>query len=309
MSTRELAEELEVTQRTISRDLEALGQSGIPIVAYRGRFGGWSLMEGYRSGLNGMTPDETSALLLRASSGPLEDVGLGGHYETALQKLRAAYPEPERQDTEFLQRRLLIDESDWGGQPSEVPKALSLCQKAVWASTRLRFTYVKEPGGERKVRNVEPLGLVVKRGNWYLAAREDQVIKTFRISKMEAVEPLQASFPYPESFDLRTYWEETMRAFPNRLPRYEAELLASRQALQAFREERFAHILRCEKDSGGYAIRVDLETPEFALRFVLGLGRSVRVLAPTELAAAVFQEAEQVAKHYTEQAGMGPNTK
>lgn len=305
MSTRELAEELEVTARTVSRDLEALGQAGIPIVAYRGRFGGWSLMEGYRSGLTGMTPDETAALLLRASSGPLDDVGLGGHYETALQKLRAAYPEPERQAAEFVRRRLLIDESEWDGSRSAVPEALSVCQEAVWTGKRLRFEYAKGSGGERRVRLVEPLGLVVKQGVWYLAAQDGEIVKTFRVSKMEAAQTSDDFFRYPQSFDLSAYWAEFVRAFPAKLPRYETELVMNEQALRAFREERFAHIRRCVPTSDGeYAVRADLETREFAQRFILGLGTSVRVLEPSELALAIAEEACRVADNYRAEAGI-----
>ncbi|OWR28738.1 transcriptional regulator [Saccharibacillus sp. O23] len=310
MSTRELAEELEVTARTVSRDLEALGQSGIPIVAYRGRFGGWSLMEGYRSGLTGMTPDETAALLLRASSGPLDDVGLGVHYETALQKLRAAYPEPERRTAEFVRRRLLIDESDWNGSRSGVPEALSVCQEAIWAEKRLLFEYAKQPGGTRRVRSVEPLGLVVKQGVWYLAAQDGETVKTFRVSKMEAARASDDFFRYPESFELSAYWAEFVRTFPAHLPRYETELTANEEALRALREERFAHIRRCERISDGeYAVRADLETPEFAQRFVLGLGTSVRVLEPAELASAVAEQASRVTERYRAEAGMNEHRK
>lgn len=310
MSTRELAEELEVTARTVSRDLEALGQAGIPIVAYRGRFGGWSLMEGYRSGLTGMTPDETAALLLRASSGPLDDVGLGGHYETALQKLRAAYPEPERQAAEFVRRRLLIDESEWNGSRSAVPEALAVCQEAVWTGKCLRFEYLKGSGGERSVRLVEPLGLVVKQGVWYLTAKDGEIVKTFRVSKMEGAQATDDSFLYPQSFDLSAYWTEFLRAFPAQLPRYDTELVMNEQALCAFREERFAHIRRCERTADGhYAVQADLETPEFAQRFILGLGTSVRVLEPAELVSAIAEEARLVADRYRVEAGMNEHRK
>ncbi|OWA37000.1 hypothetical protein B9G55_02675 [Saccharibacillus sp. O16] len=299
MSTRELAEQLEVTPRTVSRDLEALGQAGIPIVAHRGRFGGWSLMEGYRSGLTGMTPSETAALLLRASSGPLHDVGMGEHYEAALEKLRAAYPQAERQGADWIQRRLLIDESGWNEESSSVTEALSICQEALWAAHKLRFAYVKEPGGARGVRRVKPLGLVVKRGSWYLVAQERQVVKRFRISRMEAVEELEESFSYPESFDLRTYWAEAMRTFSALLPYYEAKLCMNEEALQAFREERFAHIQHCAPNAdGSYHVQVDLETLAFAVRFILGLGRLVRVLDPQELASRIAQEAQSVARQY-----------
>ncbi|NGZ74131.1 helix-turn-helix transcriptional regulator [Saccharibacillus alkalitolerans] len=299
MSTRELAEELEVTPRTVSRDLEALGQSGIPIVAHRGRFGGWSLMEGYRSGLTGMTPDETSTLLLRASSGPLRDIGLEEHYEAALRKLKAAYPGPGRQGAEFLRRKLLIDESGWHGGGSEVPEALAVCQEAVWEERKLRFEYAKERGGEASERIVEPLGLVVKRGVWYLAARERKAVKTFRISKMTRARRLDDLFGYPEAFDLSAYWEEFLRLFPKALPRYEAELTMGEAALEAFRAERYIRVLRAERlQNGDYDVSADLATPEFALRFVLGFGTAVRITGPEDLAEAVSAEAGRVARMY-----------
>lgn len=301
MSTRELADELEVTTRTVSRDLEAIGQSGIPIVAHRGRFGGWSLMEGYRSGLTGMTPDEAAALLLRASSGPLGDVGLGGHYKTALQKLRAAYPEPERQGADFLRRRLLIDESSWHTRAPAAPEALALCQEAVWKQRLLAFEYAKDNRKASKDQNrvVEPLGLIVKRGVWYLAAKDKESIKTFRVSEMLNIQLSEKSFAYPEHFDLAAYWEESLRAFPDRLPHYEVRCLMTAEALQAFREERYIRVLRAEPITNGqYEVEADLATPEFALRLVLGLGASVRVVEPSGFAEAVAAEAGKVGEMY-----------
>jgi len=301
MSTRELADELEVTTRTVSRDLEAIGQSGIPILAHRGRFGGWSLMEGYRSGLTGMTPDEAAALLLRASSGPLSDVGLGGHYETALQKLRAAYPEPERQGAEFLRRRLLIDESSWHTRSAAAPEALALCQEAVWEERLLAFDYAKANPAASKGPNrlVEPLGLIVKRGVWYLAAQDRDTIKTFRVSNMLNIRLLEQSFAYPEDFDLAAYWQDSLRAFPDRLPHYEVSLVMTAEVLQAFREERYARILRAEPmENGQYEVDADLATPKFALRLVLGFGASVRVIRPSMFAEAVAAESEKVRQMY-----------
>lgn len=301
MSTRELADELEVTTRTVSRDLEAIGQSGIPIVAHRGRFGGWSLMEGYRSSLTGMTPDEAAALLLRASSGPLRDVGLGGHYEAALQKLRAAYPEPERHGADFLIRRLLIDESSWHTRATATPEALAVCQEAVWEERLLAFGYVKDQATASKNPNrlVEPLGLIVKRGVWYLAAREGESIKTFRVSKMLNIQLSEKCFTYPEHFDLAAYWRDSLRTFPDRLPHYHVSCVMTAEAFQAFREERYVRVLRAEPiEHGQYEVEADLATPEFALRFVLGFGVSVRVTQPLAFAEAVAAEADKVRKMY-----------
>ncbi len=302
LSTRQLAGELEVTPRTVSRDLEALGQSGIPIVAHRGRFGGWSLLDGYRSTLTGMTPNETSALLLRASSGPLQDLGLGGHYEAALHKLRAAYPEPERQGHAFL-RRLLIDEAAWHDRTPGVPEALEVCQDALWAERRLRFGYVKEQEGAAAPapRTVEPLGLAVKRGVWYVVARDRGVIKTFRVSRMINAERLDEPFDYPADFDLAGYWQASLEAFPAKLPRYEAELSMQAQTLEIVRAERYVRVLREEAlENGACAVRADLATPEFALRFLLGLGSAVKIDGPQALKEAVAREAERVAGMYRE---------
>ncbi len=301
MSTRELADELEVTTRTVSRDLEAIGQSGIPIVAHRGRFGGWSLMEGYRSGLTGMTPDEAAALLLRASSGPLRDVGLGGHYEAALQKLRAAYPEPERQGADFLRRRLLIDESSWHTRAAATPEALAVCQEAVWEERLLAFDYAKDEARASKdqSRLVEPLGLVVKRGVWYLAAKDGAPIKTFRVSNMLNIRLSEKSFAYPEQFDLAAYWQDSLRTFPDRLPHYEVSCIMTAEVLQAFREERYVRVLRADPIvDGQYEVAADLATPEFALRLVLGFGASVRVIQPLAFVEAVAAEAEKVREMY-----------
>ncbi|GGN95673.1 helix-turn-helix transcriptional regulator [Saccharibacillus kuerlensis] len=299
MSTRQLSEELEVTGRTVSRDMEALGQSGIPLVAHRGRFGGWSLMEGYRSGLTGMTPDETAALLLRASSGPLRDLGLDGYYEAALQKLRAVYPDSGHRGAAFMKRRLLIDDSGWHSRASGIPEALEICQEAVWENRLLRFGYANNSGDNAPIRIVQPLGLIVKRGIWYLAAQDGGTVKTFRVSKMTDVERLEHSFDYPETFDLALYWEESLRAFPSKLPHYEAKLIVEEEGLKVFRQERYVRILEIELvEDKSFVITADLAAHEFALRFVLGFGSSIRVCEPAALVEAVAAEAEKIAGIY-----------
>ncbi|MDO3409494.1 YafY family protein [Saccharibacillus sp. CPCC 101409] len=299
MTTSELADELEVTRRTVSRDMEALGQAGLPVEALRGRGGGWSLMDGYRSGLTAMTPQETAALMIRASAGPLRDLGLEESYESARRKLQAAYPGSDRRDAAFLRSRLLIDEAGWHGSAPDVPEALAVCQEAVWDVCLLRFAYGGDGGGPARERTVRPLGLVVKRGVWYLIARDEGADKTFRVSKLGNPRKLEETFDYPEAFDLAACWAASLASFTSRLPHYEAELLLPETELPAFKRERYVRVLREQSRGDGTArVRADLATPEFALRFVLGFGASVRVLEPGELAGAVAEEAGRLARLY-----------
>ncbi|MDF2959963.1 MAG: YafY family transcriptional regulator, partial [Paenibacillus sp.] len=157
MTTRQLAEKVEVSERTITRDMEALSAAGIPIYALRGAAGGWSLSEGYRTNLTGLKAEEVQSLLLMNPSGIMNDLGLRSDFEGAFLKLLASLPPALRRDAEFMRERIHVDGAGWH-QSEETFPYLAIVQEAIWEEKKLLIYYPKN--GEITERLVEPLGLI-----------------------------------------------------------------------------------------------------------------------------------------------------
>jgi predicted DNA-binding transcriptional regulator YafY len=210
MTARELSERLEVSERTVYRDISALGMAGIPVYAERGPGGGCMLSEGYRTNLTGLSEAEARTLVLAMASRPLKDLGMGGALDAALLKLLAALPSRVRAGAEQARQRVHVDTAGWGA-PEATPHLRAL-EEAVWQERRVRISY-RDSGGKLAERVIEPLGLVAKASIWYLVAAVEGELRVYRVSRMRAVTPLDETFARLEGFDLAAYWEESSRRF------------------------------------------------------------------------------------------------
>lgn len=302
-SSRMLAEKLEVSERTIIRDMEALSAAGIPVYAERGPQGGWTLAENYRTNLTGMRKEELLALLMTSHGSLLGDLGLGGDaLESALQKLMTSSPAPYRKDAETIRERLHIDGAGWHASDESFPW-LPLVQEAVWAGRKLEFVYQKadgqSEGTEASSRIVHPLGLVAKRNVWYLVAEDRGELRTFRISRITDASLLEEEFQRPPGFSLSGYWERSTADFKARLPQYPAQVRVAEQRLSRLKRERYAKVLRTEPDGPGWVrVEVEFHTPESACEIILACGREAEALGPPELRELVRREAAAIAALY-----------
>ena len=298
MTTKELAKKLEVSERTVVRDMEALSMAGVPVYAERGSQGGWRLADGYRTQLTGMRAEEIISLLTSSHSGYLADLGLGEHFDRAMQKLLASSPETIRKDTEQWWRKLYIDGAGWHEAKETYPYLMTV-QDAVWQERKLRISYQR--GDHAAVRVVRPLGLVAKRSVWYLVAmNEEGEYRTFRISRIAAAEMLDEPFERPADFQLNEYWERSMEDFKTRLPRYVVSLKLREASFELLKKERFVTILSCLPAKDGWIeAEVDMETSDYACRTVLSFGLSALVVAPEELRTKVAAEARAVDDIYS----------
>src|SRR5215831_4882461 len=207
LTARQLAERLEVSERTILRDMDALSASGVPVIADRGVGGGWSLLDGFETKLTGLKAREIQSLFLSPPPGLLADLGLQQEGEMALAKLRASLPAEARAPAEFAARRILVDTRGWR-DPGESVACLPTLLDALWRGPRVRFVYAGalHAAGER---TVDPLGLVAKGAAWYLVATSRGEPRTYRVSRMQNAEALpDASTPVPANFDLGAYWKD-----------------------------------------------------------------------------------------------------
>jgi predicted DNA-binding transcriptional regulator YafY len=299
LSARELARRLEVSERTILRDMEALGAAGIPVVAERGAGGGWRLLEEYRTNLTGLNEAEIQALFLTRPPRLLEDLGLGRAADAGLIKLLAALPAFSRRGAEYAHERIYIDTGGWRQSEDDVAQLPAL-QEAVWRERRLRLTYARADGSTVD-RLVDPLGLVAKGSLWYLIAAVDGDLRTYRVSRVRAAALTDEPCKRPAGFDLAAYWEQSSAQFKANLPRYPATLRVDPALLPRLRTEgRFARIEReSAPDADGW-VRLDmlLEGEQHACEYVLGFGMQIEVLHPAELREHVIRMAEAIVAFY-----------
>ncbi|MFI0242369.1 helix-turn-helix transcriptional regulator [Streptomyces sp. NPDC016845] len=202
----ELAARLEVSTRTIYRDIEALSTAGVPVYAERGRAGGITLLQGYRTDVTGLTADESRALFIAAARGTHEALGLDAAIGSALRKVMAALPEPHRPAAELTARRILVEPSRWMGPPPHEADIGAL-RDAVFADRRLRIRYRHSGADAPRTYTVDPYGLVCKAGVWYLVADRRSVPRLFRADRVHAATPTQAPVRRRAGVELADVWE------------------------------------------------------------------------------------------------------
>ncbi|WP_207783974.1 helix-turn-helix transcriptional regulator [Micromonospora globispora] len=204
----ELARQLEVSERTVQRDVEALVAAGVPVRSTRGPAGGYRLDGGYRTRLTGVGLDEAGALAFLGLAGPAEQLGLGDMLEGARIKVWASLTGEARQRAGRTAERFHLDPVRWYGTPEPVP-CLTQLADAVWRDRRVRLEYVRD--GRAATREVDPLGLVLAAGDWYLVALRDQQRRTYRVSRVRSVELLDEPVVRPAQFDLAETWAAARR--------------------------------------------------------------------------------------------------
>jgi predicted DNA-binding transcriptional regulator YafY len=303
MTAEELAEELEVSVRTVYRDIDALSASGVPVYADRGRTGGYRLVDGYRTRLTGMTEEEAQSLSLAGLPVAAAELGLGTVLAAAQLKLYAALPAELRDRAGRVAERFYLDVPGWHRGIESLP-TLSAVADAVWSSRRIRIRY--ERWGQRVVeREVEPLGLILKAGNWYLAGRCEGTDRTYRISRVLELTDLGEVFERPAGFDLAKYWQEWSEQFERRMfPRVAVVRLSPRaQALVPFYAgsvgARALRECRNEPDADGWlTVELPVEPGEPAIGELLRFGPHLEVLEPADLRAELAAAIEEMGAFY-----------
>jgi predicted DNA-binding transcriptional regulator YafY len=292
-SARELAEALEVSSRTIYRDVEALSLAGVPVYAERGSSGGIALADGYRKAITQFSTDELHALFLAAAD-PLAELGVTGH-QRALDKLSGALPDLQRRAAQQARQRILLDHNRW--YRSEQPAALlALLRRAVWEDRQVRIRY-RDRTGSMTERNVDPYGLVSKAGVWYLVARQhDGEYRTFRAERMANAEELPSHFTRDATFDLEAHWRASNAAMQRPMDWYEATLHVLNDALEWVMSFNECDVL--SEDDGGKTLRMRFPSIRAAVQQIGGWARSVRVLEPPELRQAMAEHARDLLAFY-----------
>ncbi len=296
VTERELAERLEVSQRTIHRDLEALSASRVPVNALRGSQGGWELEKGWRTQVPGLDEAELRALLM-AQPRVVGNSRLAAAAESALNKLMAALPGPMREQAAAMRERLHVDPTAWW-ETGEDLSMLSVVQDAVARERQLAFDYVRADG-QRSARTVDPLGLVAKGTSWYLVARGATGMRTFRVSRMASATVLAGGFERPAKFDLAAHWARATAELEDRRKPFSVMLALAPKAAQAVttrcRTVPVTDAKISDLPPDWIAVRAEFDDEEFARFVVLGLGTRARAIEPLEFRRAIQEEARAVA--------------
>jgi predicted DNA-binding transcriptional regulator YafY len=304
LTAAELARELEVSVRTVHRDVEELSAAGVPIFAERGPLGGIRLVDGYRTRLTGMTADEAQALFLAGLPGPAAQLGLGTVVAAAQLKVMAALPPELRSRASRLVERFHLDVAGWFHTDEAVPHLATL-SAAVWDGRLIRISYERGSGGGGQVeRTVGPLGLVLKGGMWYVIGAVDGQIRTYRASRVIDATPLDERVDRPDGFDLAAYWTESSAAYEQDAPTVEVVVRVPEdrawRIADVFGQAALDTAERLdEPDPEGWTrLRLTLGWPDELPGRLLSVGSSLEVLQPAELRDQVVAIASRIVERY-----------
>jgi predicted DNA-binding transcriptional regulator YafY len=294
----ELARLLEVSERTVQRDVEALAAAGVPVRSTRGPAGGYRLDGGYRTRLTGVGLDEAGALAFLGLAGPAEQLGLGEVLEGARIKVWASLTGEARDRAGRTAERFHLDPVRWFSTPEPVPRLADLAQ-AVWRDRRVRMEYVRS--GRVSTREVDPLGLVLAGGEWYLVALREAERRTYRVSRIREVELLDEPVARPDGFDLAESWGEARRELEDERDRaVEVTVRVAARALERLRWQVPVHgqALIPLTATGEVELTLPFDDEWWAIRTVLSLGSAIEVVRPESMRKLVAEEVRGAAARY-----------
>ncbi|MFF9566090.1 helix-turn-helix transcriptional regulator [Streptomyces sp. NPDC014685] len=298
MTAAELARELEVSERTVTRDAQALSEAGVPVYADRGRAGGYRLIGGYRTRLTGLARTEAEALFLSGLPSALRDMGLEDAASAARLKVSAALLPSLRDASDSAARRFHLDAPGWYQEPA-TPELLPALAEAVWDDRLVRARYRRRDGEVE--REMAPYGLVLKAGVWYLCARVADDFRVYRIDRFSAVEVSDERFGRDERFDLPGFWEERAVQFARSLLRAEVKVRLSPEGVRRLPHTMDRSAVREALEAAGPAdaegwltVTLPVESLEVAYSQLLALGPESEVLGPAALRDRFAAAAERL---------------
>lgn len=299
VSAEALARELEVSVRTVYRDIDQLGAAGVPVYAERGRHGGFALLGGFRTDLTGLTASEADAVSLIGMVQAAADLGLGDAAVSARHKVLASLPGNAAALAHRVAARVHVDPAPWYSAPATPPVLRDVAQ-AVWAAREIRVRYASWKG--EVTRTLAPLGLVLKSGAWYLAGAAGGSTRIYRVASIREYSLTGAPALRPRGFDLVRFWTEAARDFETRLRSVTARVRLSPLGVQLLRDCNPAAAAavdstpRAQDGNGWIFADIPVEPLPHAVREMLRLGAEVEVIEPDALRVAIGSEAQRIAR-------------
>ncbi|MDD9149789.1 WYL domain-containing protein [Sporolactobacillus sp. CQH2019] len=296
-SAKTLAEKLEVSERTIYRDIDALSFSGFPVYAVRGVQGGYALDKHFRMDLTDVTLSEVKNLLIVRSPRPLSDLGFGSNQRT-IHKLIMNLPGSRRAEINQFSKRIYLDSACWFGIHDKVP-CLTAIESAMKRNLQIHIDYQK---GNGKIisREIAPYGLAAKTDSWYLIAKHENVLRVYRVSRVQNVKPTGQSFLFPKDFNVARFWKDWCREFEESRPIYSVILRMNPENVPELQinKSRIQDLNQGERS----LFRIQFETFKQAEREILSLGPKAEVIQPADLRERIREKILQSAEIYREKA-------
>jgi predicted DNA-binding transcriptional regulator YafY len=304
MTAAELARELEVSERTVTRDAQALSEAGVPVYADRGRAGGYRLVGGYRTRLTGLARDEAEALFLSGLPSALREMGLEDAASAARLKVSAALLPSLRDASDSAGRRFHLDAPGWYQEPV-TPELLPAVAEAVWDDRIVRARYRRGGADGEVERKMAPHGLVLKAGVWYVCARVGDDFRVYRIDRFSAVAVSEERFERDERFDLPGFWDERAAQFARSLLRAEVTVRVSPEGVRRLPYTMDRSAVQEALDAAGppdaegwLTVTLAVESYEVAYGQLLALGPESEVLEPAALRERFAVAAERLRELY-----------
>jgi predicted DNA-binding transcriptional regulator YafY len=290
----EVAAELEVSERTARRDLEALSAAGIPVYSQPGRTGGWSLLGGSRTDLSGLTADEARAMFMVAGPAAAATPEL----KAALRKLVRALPEPFRESAQAAASSIVIDAGAWGRSGTTYrPEHLDALQAAVTSGEQVRLGY-SDRTGKITTRRVHPLGLVIKGTVWYLVALTGAGMRTFRIGRVTAVEGTGEPVERPAGFDLGEAWEQVVANVDELRSPYHVDAVVVADHVRYLRIMFGRQLTVLDEAGERVTVRIGGQSVERIAQQIAGFGTTVTVQGPPEALACLARIGQELTAAY-----------
>ncbi|WP_326513847.1 helix-turn-helix transcriptional regulator [Clostridium intestinale] len=293
----ELSKKLEVSVRTIYRDIDSLSGIGIPIVTEKGINGGITLLGNYKTTLTGINRNELLSLFIPTGDKIFEDLGIENLKNTTILKILGNSSPDNYKEFENFQNYIYIDMNTWNNSKTSTNKdVLSTLQKATWSSKSLKMCYKKID--EKKEITINPLGLVCKRSIWYLVAIDCDTIKTYKISSIESATLTNDKFTRPSEFNLKNYWENSVSKFKTLIPKYNFIFKINPNILESIKERPFITIKEITHRDDEPHLYISFDSLWQGIEFAFSYGKDIKIIEPFEAITEIKKKSLEIIDLY-----------
>ena len=297
LTAKDLAKRLEVSVRTIYRDIESLSSLGIPIFTDRGTNGGIKLLGDYQTSLSGLNKDELYSLFIPTGDKVLDDLGIGKLKDSTMIKLLGDSSTYQINEIKNIQDYIFIDMYTWGENPLKVDTAiLSILKEGIWNSKVLNIAYKKI--NETKNVLLNPLGLVCKRGIWYLIGENNDIIKTYKVSNIESALLTDILFDRPKDFNLEKYWKSSTSNFKSSIPKHTFTFKVNPSIVNHIKSRQFISISNIVVEDDNIYMDIDFDAVFQGIEFAFGYGKDIEIIYPIDARTEIKKRSSEIIKLY-----------
>lgn len=293
MTAKSLAEKLEVSERTIYRDIDALTTLGVPVYADRGRYGSIKLDGKFRTSLTGLTDNDIFYFSLPVPHKLINDLNIKMPDNSSFMKLFSTAPKKLMPSLSDINNMVLVDMDAWGKETYRTDsKILKTLQNAIFSMHRIKIAYDKKDTIKNYTLN--PLSLVLKRTVWYLIAQDDDIIKTFRLDKITALEAMDIGFERPNDYKLTEHWKETVHNFRRSLPKYPITVTVDPEVYSILKRRKTLRILSEKKLSNSYLLELLFDIKFEAMHFIFEWGSKIKLIEPKAFIDDLIEKSNEI---------------